>query len=212
MFIRFIAVAALIGSLLVSAALVAGQTLPRGMELLYLSYDDVRTRIYRYDLAHRLSAEVRLPIPGGEFAWSPDGERLVFSSMATGSRDLYLTDPFGESVRRLTDSAGADYRPRWSPDGMWIAYESLSMGEAALELRIMPAAGGAPRPVTSADLWVQQMPLPNYGSDGGYSADGVWLAFTELGYRSSVVIVSPSGDEWITFPPGTFAPAWRPMP
>ncbi len=53
-------------------------------------------------------------------AQSPDGKRLVFSSLT----HLYRMDIPGGKPARLTSGAGREYQPAWSPDGQWIAYST----------------------------------------------------------------------------------------
>ena len=53
--------------------------------------------------------------------WSPDGQRIAFSSRRTGDYELFIMNRDGSGVRQLTQSAGGHYSP-WSPDGRMIAY------------------------------------------------------------------------------------------
>lgn len=58
----------------------------------------------------------------GHPAWSPDGRRIVYSSHAGRTPDLYVVNPDGSDPRRITHSEGrADY-PKWLPEG--IVYKS----------------------------------------------------------------------------------------
>jgi eukaryotic-like serine/threonine-protein kinase len=50
--------------------------------------------------------------------WSPDGRRISFLSNHGGQYDIWLIDPNGGALQRLTyTSAPAVYFPVWSPDG-----------------------------------------------------------------------------------------------
>ncbi len=61
----------------------------------------------------------------GSPSWSPDGKRLVFSSVdKSGSSDLYIWDNEHETLTRLTKDFYDDKDPAWSPDGNWIAFSS----------------------------------------------------------------------------------------
>ena len=65
-------------------------------------------------------------------AWSPDGKKLVFSSIdRSGFSDLYTYDTAKDQLHRLTDDAYDDRDPSWSPDGRRIAFSSsrTSVGE-----------------------------------------------------------------------------------
>jgi hypothetical protein len=48
-------------------------------------------------------------------AWSPDGTRLVFTGRKAGKRNLYLVDPDGSNLRRLTVRGAR--APAWSRRG-----------------------------------------------------------------------------------------------
>jgi Tol biopolymer transport system component len=52
-----------------------------------------------------------------EAAVSPDGSRIVFTSLREGDLDLYVMDADGGHVRRLTDRLGYDGGPFFSWDG-----------------------------------------------------------------------------------------------
>jgi TolB protein len=59
-----------------------------------------------------------------ECAVSPDGRRIVFTSLRAGDLDLYLMDADGENVRRLTDVPGYDGGPFFSWDARFIVFRS----------------------------------------------------------------------------------------
>ncbi|MBC5766128.1 TolB family protein [Ramlibacter albus] len=49
--------------------------------------------------------------------WSPDGQRLAFTSDRGGSVQLYVLDEAGGEARQVGQLDGAPASPRWSPDG-----------------------------------------------------------------------------------------------
>jgi len=55
---------------------------------------------------------------------SPDGERIVFTSMRDGDLDIYSMKADGSDVRRLTRRLGYDGGPYYSPDGKMICYRA----------------------------------------------------------------------------------------
>lgn len=66
--------------------------------------------------------------------------QLAFMSSRDGNWEIYLTAVPGGTVRRLTNSAGNDGLPTWSPDGKHIAFVSDRQGSWGVY--IMPATGG----------------------------------------------------------------------
>jgi Tol biopolymer transport system component len=55
--------------------------------------------------------------------WSPDGRRIAFHSNPGGEHDIWLINPDGSGLERLTwTSARVVYYPVWSPDGTQLAF------------------------------------------------------------------------------------------
>lgn len=55
---------------------------------------------------------------------SPDGKRIVFTSMRDGDLDIYTMDIDGKNVKRLTSTPGYDGGAFFSPDGQKIVYRA----------------------------------------------------------------------------------------
>ena len=76
-------------------------------------------------------------------ALAPDGNTLAFAWRG----DVWTVPVEGGTARRLTAHPAADARPRWSPDGSAIAFDSDRDG--ARQLYTVPAAGGAANRVSA---------------------------------------------------------------
>lgn len=98
---------------------------------------------------------------------SPDGRRIVFTSLKDGDLDIYTMNLDGSDVRRLTTTPGYDGGPWWSPDGSKIVYRAWHPTDSAgladyrgllaqrmvrpsrMELWVMNADGSEQRQITS---------------------------------------------------------------
>jgi len=81
-------------------------------------------------------------------SWSPSGEWIVFSGRETNRENLniFITDLTGSQIRRLTNKAGDNEDPSWSPDGRFVGFTSTRRGKR--EVFVMDADGSAPHPLT----------------------------------------------------------------
>jgi Tol biopolymer transport system component len=55
---------------------------------------------------------------------SPDGTRIVFTSLKNGDLDIYTMNVDGSDMKQLTTTPGYDGGPWWSPDGKKIVYRA----------------------------------------------------------------------------------------
>jgi TolB protein len=76
-------------------------------------------------------------------AWSPDAQSVVYSMGGS----LWRQKITETSAQQLTDGAGYDYQPDWSPDGKSIVF--CSYQKSALELWLLDVASGATTQLTS---------------------------------------------------------------
>jgi TolB protein len=90
-------------------------------------------------------------------SWSPDGKQIVYQSKrdtnnnpADDEFDIYLMNADGSDIHSLSLNAVDDTKPRWSPDGNYIAYLSEKTGQD--ELYIMEPDGTGGRQLTDEDI------------------------------------------------------------
>ena len=57
--------------------------------------------------------------------FSPDGQRIVFTSNRDRQGEVYVMRPDGSGQRRVTRKPGDDFNPRFSPTGREIAFTAL---------------------------------------------------------------------------------------
>ena len=148
-------------------------------------------------------------------AWSPDGERIAFQgrqndddpveilvmNLATGE----LTRITHEGVRRPYDRAPA--KPRWSPDGARIVYESYRGGD--WDIYSVNADGTNPVNLTNN---------PAEDRDPAWSPDGSRIAFSSErnGYRDGdfdIWVMNADGSEAVSLtntPSRETQPDWSP--
>ena len=62
---------------------------------------------------------------------SPDGKKIIFTSMRDGDLDLYVMDADGSNVKRLTTEVGYDGGAFFSADGKQIVYRAYHPTEPA---------------------------------------------------------------------------------
>ena len=118
-------------------------------------------------------------------SFSPDGQRIIFSSNMNGNYEIYEMDTDGNNIVRLTNNIGDGlYAPAISPDGRTIAFTNERDGTQSIWL--MNRNGGNPRPLT--DLAAEDV-------DAVWSPDGTQIAFAS--YRAGsrqIYIIDANGS------------------
>jgi Tol biopolymer transport system component len=110
-------------------------------------------------------------------AFSPDGERIIFSSNRSGQLDLWTLTLANGEVRQITDDAAADWDPAFSPDGRSILWSSNRSGN--LEVWMANADGSSARRVSNDGQDAENPTLTRDGKWVIYSSSnpekmGIW--------------------------------------
>jgi Tol biopolymer transport system component len=101
-------------------------------------------------------------------SFSPDGQRIVYSSTRSGHSEIWTSLADGSHPSQITHMDGPETgTPRWSPDGTKIAFDSSPNFNA--DIWIVNADGGAPRRLTTE---------PSAEYNPSWSRDGEWIYFT----------------------------------
>jgi Tol biopolymer transport system component len=136
---------------------------------------DLRRRGSTEDAPTRLIASTRMD---GNPQFSPDGERVAFSSARSGQGEIWVVDARGGRPLRLTFMGGKGLpgSPRWSADGKSIAFDFEPLGEDNYDLYVVSSSGGPPRRITTSPAVDA---VPSWSRDGrfiyfGSNRSGQW--------------------------------------
>ncbi len=147
-----------------------------------------------------------MPSPGAyeESAVSVSKEGIAFDSNDGGDREIFVI-----GRRRswdLSNHAAADWRPVWSPDANWIAFESFRGGARGIyrcrrqSSRVYKVAANP-----AADCW-----------GAAWSPDGKWIAYTtDADGAPAVWIIGAGGEDRARVSAEGLSAghaAWRPAP
>jgi dipeptidyl aminopeptidase/acylaminoacyl peptidase len=148
------------------------------------------------DASHRLTAmdEFQLQLPTDPQI-SPDGKKIAyvrrFADPMTDKRysNLWIINTDGTDHRPLTTGNRSDVSPRWSPDGLRLAYLSDVDGKQQLYIRWMDT--GQTARITNLDQSPDSI---------AWSPDGKMLSFSALVLGKSPHLADlpapPSGAKW----------------
>jgi len=116
---------------------------------------------------------------------SPDGKKIIFTSMRDGDLDLYLMDKNGTNVKRLTTELGYDGGAFFSPDNKQIVYRSFHPKNEAEIARYKDRLANNLIEPTVFEVWVMN-------ADGSNKRQ-----ITKLGAASFAPFFTPDGKKII---------------
>ena len=131
--------------------------------------------------------------------WSPDGERIAFSS----NSDIYTMPANGGNRRKLTNNRHGGWAPSWSPDGKRIVFESKRDDNE--DIYVMDTDGGNIQNLTK-DRHDDAVP--------SWSPDGKRIAF--VSYRGDdsgdidIYVMGVNGGNRRNLTKGFDRTAWKP--
>lgn len=123
--------------------------------------------------------------------WSPDGSRIVFKStmntMTDAREELFLMDPDGANIRRLTTSTGwqSDHDPSWNPDGGSIVFCRYTGKRPWTDIAVLDTLVVRWSDLIPWNVWrtdtggnlAQLTDVENAASLPGYSSDGAGILY-----------------------------------
>jgi len=163
--------------------------------------------IWLYDAARGLSRATDNPAFDSGPLWSPDGERIVFSSNRNGSFGLFMKSATVSGDERPLLVVEQNLFPLdWSPDGRYLLYTEETENKAADLWALSLDAEEAQSVPVAAQAEFDEV-------QGKFSPDGRWIAYASNRTGIYEIFVEPFpnpsgvGREQISIGGGTF-PIW----
>ncbi len=176
---------------------------PDGRRVAYVSFENKKPVVYVHSLLDG-KRHVAANFRGSNSApaWAPDGKTLAVTLSREGGSQIFLLNPDGSNVRRITTSAAIDTEPRYSPDGKWIYFTSDRGGTP--QIYRMSPTGGEPQRVTFEGGYnVSPRPSPD-GKSLAYitrNSGKFQVALQDLANRQVQIITDSDRDESPSYAP-----------
>ncbi len=114
-------------------------------------------------------------------SWSPNGKQIAFESTRSGNYDIFVMNVDGSEVKQLTEFAGEDRMPVWSPDGRQLCFRrKVKEREDNWDLMVINADGTEARNITNHPANDTDPSWSSTGllAFGSTRVDGRWTVFT----------------------------------
>lgn len=133
-------------------------------------------------------------------SFSPRGDEIAFVSNheldpdANNNSEIFAVNRQGQ-VRQVTDTAGCEYEPTWSPDGKWIAYTATSrdvttIDSIAEDAHVWVTTASGDKRIELTEELDRRARAPRWSADGR----SVFFLAGEHG-RTLVYRVAPEGGK-----------------
>jgi Tol biopolymer transport system component len=98
--------------------------------------------LYTLDLATgRTQRLTRDRVSDMDPAWSPDGQRIAFTTSRGLGRHVYVMSATGEGLTRVSTTTAPNSQPSWSPDGTKLLYTTQGGGSGDIVLALADGSG-----------------------------------------------------------------------
>jgi TolB protein len=127
---------------------------PDGKKILFTGFRNKQWDIWAIDIATKKETQLtNLATLDDGSEYTPDGKWIYFNSVRTGTMKLWKMKADGSNQEQVTFDEYNDWFPHFSPDSKWIVFISFpkEMDPTThpfykkVYIRLMPAAGGAPK-------------------------------------------------------------------
>ena len=164
-----------------------GLALHHKLQIAFISGRDGNAEIYVMDADGKNQRRLtHHPADDGWPSWSPDGQKIAFSSYRNGGNiQIFVMDSDGQHPIRLSDGAN-DKNPAWSPDGQTIAFtgyrdEELPGAVWTIQIYVMDSDGKNRKRLTNGPA---NNLVPSWSPDG-----------QEIAFSSSLVFAGFDAQE-----------------
>ena len=167
--------------------------------------------VWTWDFARQVKARQTFdPKPDRSPAWAPNGHELAFSSLRTGTWQLYRKDVnSGQPEEELTTGPEDKIVPEWSPDGRTLIFIQIGATTAEDIWALTLDGDRKPFPI---------LQTPAIETNPALSPDGQWLAYESshsgrpevyvTRFPSSKNAVAATAPRWQVSTQGGSRPRW----
>lgn len=141
-----------------------------------------------------------------EPSFSPEGDRIVFSSSLTGNPEIYIFDIKTKNTKRLTYVNHYNSSPSWSPKGTSIAFAGLDnpfkQGRSYFDIFLVDPNNGRIERLTIAS---------GNNENPTWSPDGRHIVFSSTRNNGSdlyIINEDGTGERRLTYNIRAYSPSW----